>query len=425
MRQERTSLFRGVFYGWVVVGAAIVVGFLTTGLIGYANGIFLPHYADALANGSRGQVSIGFSITSIVAAMVAPFAGRYADNHSPRKVMLVGALLILFGYLGISVSQSLWHFYIAMGVLFGLGITLAGPNIRSLIVSLWFERWRGRALGLSVLGASLAGVALPVVLSDFVNDHGWRTSVLVCAASVACILIPTIVFTIKDQPSDVGEVRDGRKNALPPDALKASDRVDDQKSMTWKEMLQNKSFWAIGLIFGPMTCVYIAISIHLFGHATNSGLQSGQAALVLSAMALVSVMGKPFMGLVADHVGARITIWLSLLLQCAGLVCFTLSAELWQFVFAAGLHGLGYSAMSAMRAFALSISLGTKSLGSSMGLLKWIELPFAASASPIAGFVYDATGSYNFAFLSFAGLLILACLGPFFIRDGRISSPTK
>ena len=413
-------MFRNFFYGWIIVGAAVVVGFLTTGLVGYANGILLPHYADTLANGSRGQISIGISIASVVGALVAPFAGRYADNNSARKVMLVGAIFIVLAYLGIANSQQLWQFYVSMGIVFGIGVTLAGPTVRSLVVSLWFERWRGRALGISVMGASLAGVLLPLILNELVNGLGWRTTVYICAVSVAGILLPTIYFAIKDQPEDIGEVRDGHKNALAPEIIKKSDRVDDQTTMTWMEMLRNKSFWAVGLIFGPMTCVYIVISVHLFGHATSSGLQTGQAAFVLSVMALVSVMAKPFLGVMADFAGARTTIWLSLLLQCTGLVVFTMASELWLFLFAASLHGLGYAAMSAMRTFALSTSIGTRSLGSSVGLLKWLELPFAASASPLAGFVYDATGSYDAAFLVFAGLLLVACLGPFFIRDGRI-----
>lgn len=426
--EEEIKAFNGIFYGWIVVAAAVVVGFLTTGLSGFANGILLPHLADTLAEGSRGQISIGFSIVTVVAAIIAPFVGRYADNHSPRLVMFVGAIFLVLAYVGVASSQTLWQFYLAQGVLFGIGITMAGPIVRSLVVSLWFDRWRGRALGISVLGASLAGVILPLILNQLVTDLGWRGTVYICALAVAAILVPTIYFVIKDQPGDIGEVRDGHKNALAPELLKLSDRADDEQEHTWLDMFRNKSFWAVGLIFGPMTCVYIAIAVHLFGHVVSSGLPTEQAALTLSTMAFLSVIGKPFMGLMADALGARITIWLSLALQATALVVFTASSELWHFLFAASLHGLGYSAMSAMRTFALSTSLGTRSLGSSVGLLKWLELPFAASASPVAGFVYDTTGSYDTAFLVFAGFLIIACIGPFFIRDGRIRkrpSPAK
>ncbi|MCG8441249.1 MAG: MFS transporter [Caulobacterales bacterium] len=408
------------FYGWVIVAVAVLLGFLTTGLSGYANGILLPYLSDALANGSRGQISIGISITTVVAAICAPFVGRYADEHSPRLVIFTGALLIAIAYVGIASAQSLWHYYLAQGIIFGLGVTMAGPIVRNLIVAHWFDRWRGRALGISVLGASLAGVALPLVLNEMAQGLGWRGTVSIFAVAVAGALLPAAYFVLRDRPEDIGEVRDGRKNAIAAERRAASDRADDERAWTWLEMLRNKSFWAVGLIFGPMTCVYIAISVHLFGHVLEAGLPTEQAALVLSTMALFSVLGKPVVGVMADFLGARTTIWASLGLQAVALVLFTGAAAPWQFLFAAALHGLGYSALSAMRTFALSTSLGTRSLGSSVGLLKWLELPFAVVASPLAGFVYDATGSYDLAFLVFAGFLAIACLGPFFIRDGRI-----
>ena len=64
------------FYGWNIVGAAIVIGFMTTGLGGYANGIILPHLADELADGSRGKVSLAFSMGTILVAVFSPFVRR-------------------------------------------------------------------------------------------------------------------------------------------------------------------------------------------------------------------------------------------------------------------------------------------------------------------------------------------------------------
>ena len=77
------------------------------------------------------------------------------------------------------------------------------------------------------------------------------------------------------------------------------------------------------------------------------------------------------------------------------------------FAITAVIFGFGYAALSSMRTFALAQAFGMKSLGSANGLLSWIELPFAALASPIAGFVFDATGSYDGAFLVFAGFLMI------------------
>ena len=332
---------------------------------------------------------------------------------------MVGAGLIALSYAALATATELWHLFLAKGVLFGVGITFAGPLVRNLIVAHWFDRMRGRALGFSVLGVSLAGVFLPVLMNEMVNSLGWRETLVIFSITVAGILIPSVYFGMRNRPEDIGEVRDGKNYVAAHPVGPVVKNPDDERQWTYVELLKNKSFWATGLIFGPMMCVYVTIMVHLFGHATNEGLSTEQAAFVLTMVATTSVIGKPAIGFMADFFGARFTLWLSLILQGSALVIFTISTEFWHFLFGAAIHGFGYSALSAMRTYVLSTSIGTRSLGTSVGLLKWLEFPFAVTASPIAGYVYDATGSYNQAFLVFAGFIAIACIGPFFIRDGR------
>ncbi len=417
--QIRNRVNQHVYYGWVIVGAAVVVGFFTIGLSASSNGILLPHLADTLADGSRGSISIAFSISTFVGALISPWVGRYADNHSPRRVILVGAILIALSYIGIATSQTLWQFYAAKGVIFGLGIAMAGPVVRNLIVAHWFDRLRGRALGFAVLGASIAGVALPLILNELVDSFGWRATVFSFSIVVAAVLFPTVLVVMRDRPEDIDEVRDGRRHARNQDVDNKAAPTEQEKAWTWQELVQSRAFWATGLIFGPMVCVYIAIMVHLFGHVIASGFSTESAAFVLTIVALFALIGKPIVGFLADFLGARATIWISLLFQGAALVIFAVSGELWQFIFAAALHGLGYAALSPMRTFVLAENISVASLGASLGLLRWLEMPFAVSASPVAGFVYDATGSYSGAFLVFAGFIALAAIGPFFVQDKR------
>ena len=117
----------------------------------------------------------------------------------------------------------------------------------------------------------------------------------------------------------------------------------------------------------------------------------------------------------ADAIGARITLWAALFAQATAMILFVSADSMASFAITAVIFGFGYAALSSMRTFALAQAFGMKSLGSANGLLSWIELPFAALASPIAGFVFDATGSYDGAFLVFAGFLMIGCLGPFML----------
>ncbi len=406
-----------VFYGWNIVGIAVMMGILGTGLSAYSNGIMLPYLADTLADGSRGEIALGYSIVTIVAAIIAPAVGRFVDTHSPRKAILIGIVITAVSYVMIARVQSVWQFFLAKGVVFGVGITLIGPLTRNRVVINWFDHWRGRALGISVLGASLAGIFFPPIINTIVNELGWRLTFLVFALATGAILLPLVYFLMKDRPEDIGEVRDGHNYVNRAEVRPVQSDLEERE-WTWQGLIKNPTFWAIGLIFGPMVCVYLAIMVHLFGHIVDMGLTTERAALVLSTVAILSAIGKPVIGLMADFLGARITIWIALVSQILALVLFTQISLFWQCLVAASLFGFGYAALSSMRTFAISTSLGNRSLGAALGLLKWLELPFAVVASPLAGFVYDNTGSYNAAFLTFTVFLGLACIGPFFIRAG-------
>lgn len=401
------------FYGWNIVGAAIVIGFMTTGLGGYANGIILPHLADELADGSRGTISLAFSLGTILVAVFSPFVGRHADRNSPRNVMLLGASLLSLTYLVLASATTIWQLILAKSVLYGAAMSMVGPMVRNMTVAHWFTKLRGRALGFSVMGASIAGVLLPLILSNLVTNLGWRTTVYGFAGGVALILIPLIWRVVKDKPAELGLIPDGAVANTTEDEDQASVTADkDSEVWSWKELLRAKPLWATGLTFGPMICVYLVIMVHLFGHAKESGLTDNEAALTLSVLAFASIFFKPVIGFMADAIGARITLWAALFAQATAMILFASADSMASFAITAVIFGFGYAALSSMRTFALAQAFGMKSLGSANGLLSWIELPFAALASPIAGFVFDATGSYDGAFFVFAGFLMLGCLGP-------------
>jgi MFS family permease len=284
-------------------------------------------------------------------------------------------------------------------------------------VIFWFDHWRGRAIAFAVMGASLAGIMMPPLVTALVDAYGWRAGYYTFAISTAASLLPIVYFLLKDRPQDIGEVRDGHAY-VNKNAEEIVEIADDGKTWTWRMLLKSPAFWSIGLIFGSMVCVFTAVMLHLFGHLLDLGLSTDDAALVLSATALFAAFGKPVVGFLSDFLGARITIWLALLCQAVALLVFTQANTFWLCVLAAAIYGFGYSGMSPLRTFAVSTSVGSRSFALATGVLRWVELPFVLSASPLAGFIYDATGSYNMAFSILAGLMLVACIGPFFIRVG-------
>ncbi|MEE4281906.1 MAG: MFS transporter, partial [Pseudomonadales bacterium] len=383
----------------------------------YSRGVFLPSLAEALSDGSRFAISLGFSWAAIVGAIISPFLGRFLDHNSPRLVIMIGIGIVAASYILLANAQTLWQFYLIVGFGFGIGMSCMGGMAWHRSVIFWFDHWRGRAIAFAVMGASLAGIMMPPLVTALVDNYGWRVGYNIFAISTAVTLLPIVYFFMKDRPGDIGEVRDGHAYT----AKHQHEHVElpsDSVVWTWQGLLKTPAFWSIGLIFGSMVCVFTAVMLHLFGHLLDLGLSTDNAALVLSATALFAALGKPVVGFLSDFLGARITIWIALISQALALLMFTQADTFALCLVAAAMYGFGYSGMSPLRTFAVSTSVGSASFALATGVLRWVELPFILSASPLAGFIYDATGTYNGAFFILAALMLVACIGPFFIRVG-------
>ncbi|MDA1076748.1 MAG: MFS transporter, partial [Proteobacteria bacterium] len=263
---------------------------------------------------------------------------------------------------------------------------------------------------------SLAGIVMPPLVTALVQMLGWRGAFVVFALIVAVVLTPIVILFLKNRPEDIGEVRDGHHYTSNHPATPPSE--SDSRLWRWQEMLRSPAFWSIGVMFGAMGCVYSAVMLHLFGHMKDIGTTGEQAAIVLSVTALFSALGKPLVGWMSDWLGARITIWMALIVQAISLVMFA-NAESYVFCLIAGCtYGFGYAGMSPLRTFSLSVAIGNRSFGKANGVLRLVELPLVISASPLAGYIYDSTGSYQSAFIILAGLMAASCAGPFFIQAG-------
>ena len=405
------------FYGWVVVAVCFLLGFLGTGFYSYARGIFLPSLAEALSDGNRMYISMGFSFAAITMAILAPWLGNYLDRGSPRKVILIGICVVAVSYVLLGAVQTLWQFYFIVCIGMGVGMTLMGglPWHRSVIF--WFDHWRGRAIAFAVMGASVAGIMMPPLVTLLVDAYGWRSGYNMFSISTFILLFPLVYFLMRDRPEEVGEIRDGHSyesKEPTPDAV----TEQDSRVWTWQEMLKSPAFWSIGLIFGSMTCVFAAVMLHLYPHILDLGFTTLEASYVLSSAAVFAALGKPVVGWLSDFIGARKTIWLALACQAAALLVFANFGTLAASFAAACLYGFGYSGMSPLRTFAISTSISSASFALANGVLRWVELPFILAASPFAGYVYDVTGSYAQAFTVLAGLLGVATIGPLFIRVG-------
>jgi len=152
---------------------------------------------------------VALTILFLVMGIAGPFIGRVVDRYGVRRVIAVGAVIAGLGFVLLSRVHTLWHFYCGYGVV-GVGIASMGMVPATAVVSNWFERRRGTAIGIMSTGVGAGGLVLaPVIGSYLIPNFGWRTSYLALACITWVLVIPLALLVLKSKPANLGLYPDG------------------------------------------------------------------------------------------------------------------------------------------------------------------------------------------------------------------------
>ena len=196
-----------IFYGWWIVAVCLVHMALASGICNLAFPVFFVPFADEFG-WTRTAIAGGISITLLTIGLTAPFAGRLTDRYGPRRVMIPATLLSALLLLALSRFNALWQLY-ALRALLGVTFACMAHLPVNVILAHWFDRYRGRATGIALLGPALGGLLFTPLLSLLVETVGWRTGLL-CSAVLMALSLPLLVFAMRDTPNNPGFIRMGQ-----------------------------------------------------------------------------------------------------------------------------------------------------------------------------------------------------------------------
>ncbi|MFN8641394.1 MAG: MFS transporter [Candidatus Binatia bacterium] len=212
-----------IFYGWRIVGVAFVTHCLTTGIVFYSFGVFLPTLAEAFG-WSRAQTSFGFSLSSLCGAFYSPAVGRIVDRRGSRPSQLVGAVAMAAGFWLLHGVGSLLQFYLVMGTVVSFGAPALGGLPSNAAVARWFVRRRGQALGIATAGISMGGVIFVPVTEWLIARVGWRGAFAWLGAIVLVAAVPPVALFMRRSPESMGLEPDGEPPATRPPCARSSAR---------------------------------------------------------------------------------------------------------------------------------------------------------------------------------------------------------
>ena len=411
MERPSAALVRIVpfYYGWWVVIAAGTIILIA----GVAPLYLFSTLVDPLEEEfgwSRAAIGAGPSIAAVMAGLTMPVAGYLVDRIGARRLLLAGVTLVGGGFLAMSQIQALWQFYISASII-AVGMSLSGLPVCTVAIAHWFEKRRGRALGIVSAGEGASGIMVLVAVL-LIAVFEWRTGLMILSIGQLAICIP-LALTVRNRPEEVGLLPDGEPPApgepsagLPPEPADGTSRgsgMRQPEGLTIGQALRTRSFWLLAFAQVLAWVGSFAIVIHVIAYLDESGgFTEEGAALIAMGIPFGSLIGRLGFGWLADYLSKRWLLAAAWILQGSGILVFAAIHSPWQAVIFLVLFAPGYGGAITMLPALLSESFGLRALGGIQGLL-WGSGTLGGFIGPIfAGAVYDTVDSYRPAFLLLA-----------------------
>jgi len=237
-----------------------------------------------------------------------------------------------------------------------------------------------------------------------ISEVGWRGGFQVYAVLTVAIVVPLVAAFVVNRPEDKGLLPDGEIRE-PHQPLREVPR-----DVHWRtaDLLRDRNFWAIAIAFALVFSSLSAVLIHLAAYASDLGITIHQTAWIVSAAAGSGALGKPVFGHMIDRFDARITICASFGGQLLGLMLLMGGDDFGSVLVAAMIYGFSMGGVVPVHGAVTATAFGRLSFGKAMGLLRPVQIPIHMLGVPLAGWIFDTTGSYEIAFRIFAAFYLVA-----------------
>jgi len=395
-------------YGWIIVGVSFVTLALVYG-VWYAFSVFFVALLKEFG-WSRSVGAGAFSICVIMSSIISPLVGGMVYSIGPKKVIVLGSLILGVGLALCSLMQTWWQFYLFFSCLAGAGIGAAGwvPNI--MIIQDWFKEKRGLATGIISSGIGIGILVCVPFVQYLIIQWGWRMAYLVLALLIPLIIITMAIVFLKKPPQAAQSppMEVGISRALIKDPLVVN---EEWVSRSWsvRQALHTKQFWLLGISFFLGNLIIQSIFTHQVAFFVDHGMEALSASYIVGLIGIMSLGGKILWGGLSDRIGREITYTTGIacsMLSMIFLILFTVFLLPTMMYFFSLFFALGYAVTATHPPLITADIFGGQAFGRIFGSFMIFIGIGGAFGAWFTGFIFDLTGSYVPAFV----VLILCAL---------------
>jgi len=407
---------KGIFYGYWILLGTVLLHFLDSGLYFYGFSVFYTPIKLEYA-WSAAAISGAISFSRLEGGIEGPVVGYLIEKYGARKILALGVLITGLGYMLMLYVDSVWMLYLVYGGVLSIGYNMGFTHSLTTLLNNWFVKRRARVMSLYAIAAGLGGAIIVPLLSKSIMLYGWKTTAIYSGLAFWIVGIPaTLIF--RNYPEDMGLLPDGV-----PDVELDSDTIvalEDEPKLTTREALQSGVFRRLLLAESLRTFLLASIVLHEIPHLVNIGIDEVTAAGILGLMISISIPGRLIFGFLGDYFEKRKLLAVTMILQGIGVLIFAYASSIVHVYAFVVIYGLTYGGCIPLLMAFRGDLFGRKKFAQMSGIMS----PFRTIGNVIgpvfAGYLFDLTGSYKIAFITFTCIAILSGISFYFVKGDHI-----
>ena len=362
----------------------------------------LPFFYDFMVQQfgwTRAQVTFGNALSKLIVGTIFGFlAGWVIDHFGPRRVMMIGILMAAIAFVGLGWVSSLGMFYFFF-FFNALGYVCGGPLPSQVLLTRWFDRSRGKAMGFAYLGIGIGGATVPWISHMLIEHFGWHTALQILGILIAVVSFP-LAALVREPPTA------GTASALESQSSRAAFRQASFYLITVGSMC------SIAAVSGTQQNLKLFLSL-------DRHFNQRDAAGVLSLVLGFSIAGRLLIGWLADRFSKKYVMLLTYGLVAAGIPLLFLGSNRPLLWFSAAIFGIGLGGDYMIIPLITAEMFGTETIGRLLGVILTAGGVADAAAPWAVGYLRDSTGSYTSSCFALIGVALLGALAVLALPERR------
>lgn len=392
---------------WVLIGLFFIYA-ISNGIILNTLPIFFPSLMDSFG-WNQEQVSRPPALMYSAIAFFALGVGFLLDKYKPKMVMVAGVAIILLALFLYSQVTSLLMLTLVY-LLFALGLTLGGIVSSMYLVSKWFEKNRGIAVGIFLMASSIGGAVFPRIAGSTIALYGWQNAAIILGVIAGIFTLVPVLLLVKNPPEEIIDK-----------SIHTNENIIN-KGVTLPEALRTPNFYLLLFVTATLWfCITSVINHQALYFTKDLQLNAIKVASVMSVFFVSSFLGKALFGYLSDKYSKKNIMLLAVINLLIGSVILKLipsNPEIYVNIFAL-VYGVGFSGAFTMIQVVIADFYGGTSYGKILGVFTMIDTLAGSAGIALMGKIRVSTESYDAGFNMLIGLCLIASFCVLFIRKKR------